>query len=323
MDCYGGKYKLLDSSETSGSSIPKKRTMMPTWLRRGLYVMGVMTGIFLLLASISCTWGYYWTKRQVERFTVTERLDLPVHMLPDSELEVIKDRAKLFWDELKAEKTPESDLVMTADEINGFIAHSDYLRGNAFVNVSENKVYMDLSLPAHPLPGGKGRYLVGSGYVDMALADSDKNGHTLVTTEIDTLTPVKDIDGPLLFGQFASYWRDDEDDDNAELVVNILKGKFLQWIVPQDYIDKKENLMDYVFEDDHDCEHREEWMRVMHGIQGITVENDQITIKPARRDSSSTVASTISATPSYSKTTSNKDNGGYRRRVLRATKLLF
>jgi hypothetical protein len=235
-------------------------------------IVGVMIVLSLLLTTVISTMVFFWMKHEVIRFTVTERLDLPIHTLRDAELDLVKDRTMLFIDTIKAGQVPADDLTLTVDEFNGFIAHSDFLRGNAFATISENDVSVDLSLPAKFLPGGNNRFLVANWFVSV----SHLQDKALITTKFETFSPVEDLDGPLLDGQFLAY-RQNKDD--SELVVNLQSGKFLKWIAPKSFIDEKQNLLEDIYDDD-DCADAK---RIIEGIHGVSIDSNGAIVIHAKR----------------------------------------
>jgi hypothetical protein len=302
---------FVKPSPTSTPRRGKKGKSCLTWC---LIIVGAMIALSVLLATVMFTMAFIWMKHEVIRFTVTERLSLPIHALPDSELDLVKDRAMLFLDTLKAGQVPANDLTLSVDEFNGFIAHSDFLRGNAIATVSENEVSVDLSLPAKFLPGGKKRYLVGNWYVGVSQPQEDK---ALITTKFETFSPVKDLDGPILFGEFLTYWQ------NSELVVNLQSGQFLKWIAPQKFMDKKRNLLKDIYDDD-DCPHHAK--RVIEGIRGVSIDrNGDIVIQAKRSaddklmtEDDEAVDAAVDAAVAVESTTTSMHHG---RRLL--AKLLF
>jgi hypothetical protein len=247
----------------------KKGKSCLTWC---FIIVGMLIALNLLLATAISTMTFFWMKREVIRFTVTERLDLPIHSLRDSELDLVKDRTMLFIDTLKAGQVPADDLTLSVDEFNGFIAHSDFLRGNAFATISENKVSVDLSLPAKFLPGGNNRFLVANWFVGVSHLE-DK---ALITTKFETFSPVKNLDGPILYGQFLAYWQSKND---SELVVNLQSGKFMKWIAPKKFLDEKRNLLEDIYDDD-DCAHAK---RIIDGIHGVSIDSNGDIVIHAKR----------------------------------------
>jgi hypothetical protein len=254
---------LIKPSPTSTPRYGKTSKSCLSWC---LIIVGAMIALFVVLATVMSTMAFIWMRHEVIRFTVTERLNLPIHALPDSELYLVKDRTMLFLDTLKAGQVPADDLTLSVDEFNGFIAHSDFLRGNAYATISENKVSVDLSLPAKFLPGGRNRYLVANWFVGVSQPLEDK---ALITTKFETFSPVKDLDSPILFGEFLAYWQD------SELVVNVQSGQLLKWIAPK----KKRNLLEDIYDDD-DCPHAK---RIIEGIHGVSIDrNGDIVIQVKR-----------------------------------------
>lgn len=254
-------------SPTSTYRSAKKGKSCLTWC---LIIAGVVIALNLLFATVFSTMAFFWMKHEVIRFTVTERVNLPIHVLPDSELDLVKDRAMLFIDTLKAGQVPADDLTLSVDEFNGFIAHSDFLRGNAFATISENEFSVDLSLPAKFLPGGKNRFLVANWFVSVSQPSEDK---ALITTKFDTFSPVKDLDGPILFGEFLAYHQRKND---SELVVNLQSGKFMNWIAPKKFIDEKRNLLEDICDD-------EDTKRIIEGISEVSIDRNGAIVIHAKR----------------------------------------
>merc|ERR1712179_608522 len=165
-------------------------------------------------------------------FTVEGQKDmpnppLPVSPIPDVELEVIKDEVKLFWDQLRAGTVPPQDLIITDEGINGLIASSDYLRGHAYVKISDGQWYADLVLPADKLPGGKGRFFMGSANLSV---DSTENESTHVATELTPKHPVRGLDFPTIVdGHFVVHSGAD-----GKPVLELDYGQFLNWVAPDE-----------------------------------------------------------------------------------------
>jgi len=157
--------------------------------------------------------GRYWLvlldAPRVHRFTVDgskDDLPLPVASLPAAQLDIVKDNAKLFWDEIRAGVTPDQDLVITEAHLNGLIASSDYLCGH--VTLSEDQWYVELALPADKLPGGKGRYFVGNG---VAVTKATDPQATHLVTELTPKHAIKGLDfATILSGQYLAHRSSDE-----------------------------------------------------------------------------------------------------------------
>jgi len=263
-------------------------------------------GLFILTATVTYVWAYRFVKHEVIRFTVPDPMELPNPIaLPEAECEVIKDRAKLFYDTIVAGQEPGMDLSVSQGEVNGcFVAHSDYLRGKFFVSIANNNIEVKISLPTDFLPGGSHRYLVAHGNAQIK-TNEDDGSSSMILIRLDTYKPIQDIDGPLLSGEFDIY----EEDNSKKFVMNILGGNFLNWIVPQDYVDEKENLLEDMYDDS-------QMATLLMGIQGISSSDEFITIL-ARRGGGEDKGDKV---PMMPKDVQPKSNGSSRR-ILR--KLLF
>jgi hypothetical protein len=275
-------YKSIPDEESLGDDFVKPLpTSKPRYRKKGkscltwcLIITGVMITLFMLLTTLMVGMAYGWMRHEVIRFTVLEPLDLPIHSLPDSELDLVKSRAMLFFDTLKAGQVPADDLTLSVDELNGFIAHSDFLRGNSYATITENEVSVDFSFPVSSLPGGSERYFVANWDVGVSQPLEDK---ALITTKLETYSPVEDLDGPILFGEFLAYWQ-----NPSELAVNLQSGQFLKWIAPKDFIDEKRNLLDYICDDDDVC--TDNGKRIIKGILGVSIDSNGNIVIQAKRN---------------------------------------
>ena len=249
---------------------PVKKTSTTSVLRKLFYALLILVACIALIATIGGTWAFFWFKHQVKRFTVTTPLDLPVVDMSEDELIVAKDRAVLFVDSLKAGLVPDPpQLVVTTKELNGFFGHSDFFRGNAYVTMTESEestVSLDLSLPARHLPGGKGRYFVANGFVNISNAAS---ANALVQTSLDTLTKIDGLNDPLFLADLLVS----EDKNTHQVSVLLQKGEVLGHYAPQEYIDEKVNLLDDIFQD---CPENK---RIVEGIESVTIRDGEIVIQ--------------------------------------------
>jgi hypothetical protein len=211
-----------------------------------LTLLIVFVVVPLVLGTIAAITGYMFMARTVKALTVTEPQSLPIVDYPEDEIELFKERVKLFFEDLNAGRIPEHDLVITADEVNGLFAGSDFLRGNAFVQMEENKLAIDTSLPIPScLPGGRGRYFVSSSVAnvmgdDLAVnvdAPIDRFHGILFTAllqfslddntkhHIVSLLSGRAFDMELCDGSCQFSLDDDDDDDDFIRVLNRLRSK--------------------------------------------------------------------------------------------------
>ena len=272
----------------ASSSSKGKTTFKPLrCLCKTLIVIVVLLTILMMTFAIG---SFAWARHQVRRITVPASKDmpqppLPVAPIPQAELEVIKDEAKLFWDQLRADMEPTNDLIITEEQLNGLIASSDYLRGHAFVTLADNQWHMDLVLPANKLPGGRGRYFMGDTHVH---TEPNEEG-TRVTTQITPKYHIRGLDySTILNGQFWAYFTPDSFTGLPLPVVNMEFGQFLNWVAPQDWIDRKENLLDCnrvdKHDDDFDRRDCQELMSVLGRLESISLQDGQIVLTPRRSE---------------------------------------
>lgn len=230
----------------------------------------------LFLVGLAMTGFMYMAmKDTVEHLTVTTpHAKFPVVTMTDAELSVVQDRVSLFVDQLRAKEYDGiKDLVLTEDEINGFIGHSDYLRGNMHVTVKEGTIEEEYSLDMDMLPGGHGRYFVGSDYVSVNKDDGK------IEMKMETEAKHSDwFDGPLLFAQLQ-YLVEQQDHANI-LELYLEKGSFFGQDAPQDFIDKRENLLKGLY-NDQDCEDAK---NVLEGIENVSIEAGKIVIQPRHHE---------------------------------------
>lgn len=210
---------------------------------------------FLLAVFVGVS-GYYFIATQVKSLTVTEPRDFPVVEYPEGELVLTKDRASLFFDTLRAGRVPTNDLIITAGEVNGLIASSDYLRGHAFVGMEENKLTFDTSLPTEFLPGGSGRYFVTSG---VATVTDD-------TLEVNIDAPIEAYNGKILTGLLKFSL--DERKHHSMILVH---GKLLDMEPCDHFYEDNHNLLAALDDD--------ELLDVLDGIESIKVEGNQIVFR--------------------------------------------
>jgi hypothetical protein len=224
-DCKGISTMGYNTNDTKYQNVPDVESITDDFVkpsptskpRRGrsclcwcFIIMAVMIAFFMLLIAMCYTMTYGWIIYEVIHFTVSEPLDLPIHELPPLELEAVKLRAKMFFATLKAGQVPAEDLTLSVDEFNGFIAHSDFLRGNAYATITENEVSLDLSLPADTFPGGNDRYFTANWHVGVR------------TTELERF----------------------------ELMVHLQNGQFFKWNAPKKFIYEQDNLLEDICDND-------------------------------------------------------------------------
>jgi hypothetical protein len=241
------------------------------------YITLALIALFFILCGLIFMLMYSMIAKEVKLFTVETPVDFPIQPIPDAELEVFKDKSKLFFDMIVNDEIPDySKLVISADVLNGFIAHSDFLRGHAFVKMMNDKVVFETSLPTDSLPGGEHRYFVSSDTIEASKvngSESKKRDADDVTTKIITKfelgKEIPNVDGPLFIAEFLAHLNNLDD---KKVNVNIEYGKVFGYdIVSPEDIAQKKNILDDLYEDPNTA-------KILNGIESITIEDNQIII---------------------------------------------
>jgi hypothetical protein len=285
----------------------------PCWCK----CIGWTVLVFTLLSFFIIGCAYVWLngilKEAVEQFTIESPLPkFDIIEMSASEGNIVVDRVMLFVEQLAAPKTTYgepraliNDLVLTQDEINGFIGHSDYLRGNMMVSFHKNLIEEEYSLPMDVL-GYDGRYLVGNDH--LKLGTEELNNKNTIEVEMTTAATHEDwFDGPLFFAKIQYLITNSMTDEFEGIMINLFleKGSIFGQDAPQDFIDEHQNLLDYLYypldhhdhHDDHHDKHRdhhnhsdydddidvEAIRNVIANIESVSIEEGRIVVK-ARSD---------------------------------------
>jgi len=243
----------------------------------------VLVAIGFALTTALVASAYFWMKGAVRDFTVATPLEpLPVVQMSDAEFDLFKNRASVFFDQLRLRKVPDQDLVLTQHDVNGVVGRSDYLRGNMYVTFQPNLIKERYSLPTDMLPGGKGRYYVGSDHLKI---DGDR-----VEVEFETAAKHENwFEGPLLYLQLQYLVNPREDLDKNEtktpIELYLEKGRIFGYDAPDDFIAQRKNLLDDLYNgdsDDDDKKDTADLRAILDGIEAVTVEAGKVVIKPRR-----------------------------------------
>lgn len=232
-------------------------------------VLGLVVCALFGLAGLAGIWFYRAISRGVLEWTVADPgQPLPVVPVPQEELDVFAGRAEWFFDAIQgAGKVPSpEDLVVSARVANGFFAGSDFLGGgHAFAEMDINEVRVSLSLPMQGLPGGKGRFLVGTETLSWDPEVSSLHAH------------MEDEDSGKIF--YDLWFHLKRNDDDKALHLELLSGQFLHWIVPQDFIDEHHNLLEDIYHCDRcdeDCKHTR---KILDSLSEVSFEKDQVVVR--------------------------------------------
>ena len=259
--------------DTAGTSYKKKSR--GSWACCCCKCIGVTMMLFALLGIFVVGYAYSFLTKVVEDFTIEtdSPKKFPVVLLPDDELEKIMIRVDNFVDHILDEENVE-DLVITQDEINAFIGHSDFLQGNLMVTLHKDRMMEEFSIPVDIL-GFENRYFVGDKYLALK-HDGQKD---IVEVEMETEATHEDwFDGPLYFLQLQYLiTKNKEDEGKNMLELYLEKGSFFGQVVPQEIIDQRENLLKELY--DEDDEDLEEMLDVISGIESVSIEEGKVVFK--------------------------------------------
>jgi len=254
----------------------KKRGGCPCWCK----CIGFTALTFILAIFLAMMFAYSAFKGLVEDLTIEtdSPQKFPIVEMSDSELNMVADRVSSFFDGILDGKSEIEDLVLEQDEINGFIGHSDYLRGNLMVSFHKNLIVEEFSLPMDVL-GLDDRYFVGNDYLAI------KSGQ-LLEAKMETEALHKDwFDGPLFFMQLHYLIsKNKEDEGKTMLELYLEKGSFFGQVIPQEYIDERDNVMEYLYDaDDDDVE---TFLTIVDGIERVSIEEGKVSFKARPRSNS-------------------------------------
>lgn len=263
----------------------KSRKGCPCWCK----CIGFTMLTFVFLGIMVMSWAYSVFTEVVEELTI--ETDHPqkfkIVTMSEEELDEVQSRVENFFDNVMEEKADIKDLVITEDEINGFVGHSDYLRGNLMITLGEHVIFEEFSLPMD-IFGFQNRYFAGHDSIVLKNQVAQDGSYyyqkkNIIEMNFETTATHEDwFDGPLLFLQLQYLITMSKEDEGQKLFELFLeKGYFFGGWVSQEVIDERHNIM----EDFHgeDCE--EVLQKLANGIDSVSIERGKVVIKP--RNSSS------------------------------------
>jgi hypothetical protein len=238
--------------------------------------IGITMMLFILLGVGVMAYVCSVLNEVVEHFTIEtdSPKKFPIVYMPDAELKKTVDRVDMFIDNIEDEVEDIEDLVLTQDEINAFIGHSDFLRGNLMVTLHEDRIVEEYSIPMDIL-GYNDRYFVGNDYVALK-SDGDKN---IVEMKMETEATHEDwFDGPLYFLQLQYLITKNKKDEGRNMLeLYLKKGSVFGQVAPQELIDQHENLLRELYDSDDDGV--DEMLDIIDGIESVSIEEGKVVIK--------------------------------------------
>ena len=260
----------------TGVAVPPKKKKVkgcPCWCK----CLGITMIIFTLLGIVGLVCAYSFFKDVVDHLTIeTDSPEkFPIVKMSDAELQQVIDRVDSFMEDIMDEEEDIKDLVLTQDEINGFIGHSDYLRGNMMVTFQKDRIIEEYSLPMNIL-GFHDRYFVGNDY----LALKSEGEKDIIEMKMETQATHEDwFDGPLFFAQLQYLFTKDnsDDDEYSDLELYLEKGSFFGQMVPQEFIDERQNLVEGLYDADDD--YSMDMVAILDGIEDVSIQEGKVVVK--------------------------------------------
>merc|ERR1711982_248699 len=143
--------------------------------------------------------------------------------------------------------------------------------------MGKDRIVEDFSLPMDIL-GFNGRYFAGNEYLSLKSDDNgDFNKKNIIEINTETEALHKDwFDGPLVFMQLQYLITNNQEDQGQKMIELFLeKGSFFGVVAPQEFIDERQNIMDFF--DDADA--KEVFEKLINGIDRVSIEEGRITFK--------------------------------------------
>jgi len=263
------------------SSRKNKKPGRIGYLRCCCKCMVITIAVFILLVVLALGYAYSKLNYLVEDFTIEtdSPQKFPIVEMSEAELEKINDRVQEFIIGVDRGEKEIEDLVLTQDEINGFVGHSDYLRGNYMVTFHKNRIVEEYSLPMDIL-GYNDRYFVGNDYFALK-SDGQKD---LLEMKLETEATHEDLfDGPLYFMQLEYLMTKNKENEGENMLqMFIERGTVFGQDIPEDFIDQHENVVEFLYDlGDYD----ENLFRIMiSGIESVSIEEGKVVVKARQNE---------------------------------------
>jgi hypothetical protein len=280
IEVQKGGYPAIVKGRPIKTSSSKKKTKSrkgcPCWCK----CIGFTVLTFIFFVILAMAYGYKVLTEVVEELTIetdTPR-KFPVVTMSEPELDAVANRVEDFFENIIDGKADTPYLELSQDEINGFIGHSDYLRGNLMYTLHQDQIVEEFSLPMDVL-GFDGRYFAG--YESFALGTLNSEGEdgydkkNIVEMKMTTEAKHEDwFDGPLMFMQLQYLITKNKEDEGQKVFELFLeKGCFFgSWIEP---IEERHNIM----EDIYDGADSEDFRKVVNGIERVSIQEGRVIIK--------------------------------------------
>ena len=139
----------------------------------GCLIAIILTVVSLVAVGVAAYVGYRYYANLVNQNTEPTPVALPKVELPEEELKSLTDRWESFRTALK-EDQPTEEIELSAQDINALIEQNEDLRGRVHIDIEDNKIKAQLSIPVDFLgPPGKGRFFNAEGELKASLEDEN------------------------------------------------------------------------------------------------------------------------------------------------------
>jgi hypothetical protein len=148
-------------------------TEQPVKRRRGCLFYGCLTSSILVLVVLAgLLLGYL---KILNSFTDTKPMPLPTVNMSDAEMAQVRQRVDAFSQDIRSGRNP-NPLTLSSDELNALILtdpNLGKLKGQLYVNIEDNQVKGQLSVPTSRIGLGmfRHRYINGTGTFKVSLTN--------------------------------------------------------------------------------------------------------------------------------------------------------
>lgn len=274
------KYKalLVDEEAEVDAAVPAfpKKAQTPSAAAAASWIKPVCKFLLLLSLAVAIVFGivagftFYMGQHVmhkvaqvvVPQVTTDQPLHLPQVHLEHGELHQLKHNLRDFHHALHHGRTPEKDLLLTERDINGLICASNKkMCGHAYAKIAQDKIEVEYSIPADDVPGGKGRYFVGTKALDIVSSDENAGVYDM-HGRVSTLGPNGE------FTLLDSTWNMDLENASVE----ITSAEIMGWVATDSFVERFFKGKNWA---EHMCHHARESMQ---HIEGLSITDDKIVV---------------------------------------------
>lgn len=151
---------------TNAAHVAPAKSGCGCWILGCLGIMLVM----LILTIIAMGIGYYYVGKTVASYTSPTPVELPQVEHSSAELEVIQKRIESFTRQVNVGQES-AEIELTADDLNAVISNNPATKGRAFLEIQDDKLKAQVSIPISGTGLADGRYLNADATLDMKMVN--------------------------------------------------------------------------------------------------------------------------------------------------------